>query len=402
MGYIWYTLDNTSKNCYIERLTTVMNFLDPLTIRIPRKYLLISIAFLAVLAILVVVKIIVWQPAIIEPNAIVQETPKVILDLSVEEQKNNIVFPFTVSSSTLLTDQEYTEVKKYLVDLVKNETSTASLVILQILMDQYPSVSRSCHGLVHDIGHETYAKHNDFAAAMAYRDDICGSGFLHGVIESHFAKVDNVFEEMDTICNAYTTLNEKAKCYHGVGHGIMFYTENDLPGSITYCDRYPEQEARVRCAEGIFMENFNTEQKDHVSEYLDEQNPASICETQKSIYKGTCYFYAPLHYLSLYTDAYTEALVWCTTLDKEFQAVCASGVGSRAIKQHITSPHFVEKVCLSGTKAQFKSCLDGMVSYYLVHVDSLSKAKEMCLTLDQSSQQACEWSVLYREDFFPI
>lgn len=379
-----------------------MNFLDPLTIRIPRKYLLAGFALLVVLAIFVGIKILLWQSDIIEHNTAVQEIPELIVEPDSEEKKNAVVFPFAISSLTLLTNQEYTDVKKYLTDLIKNETPTASLSALQILMDKYPSVSRSCHGLVHEIGHETYAEHNDFAAAMAYRDDICGSGFLHGVIESHFAKVDNVFQEMDTICHVYTTLNEKAKCYHGVGHGIMFYTENDLPGSVIYCDRYSEKEARVRCAEGVFMENFNTEQKDHVSQYLDEQNPASICETQPSLYKGTCYYYAPLHYLSLHIDGYTEALTWCATLEKEYQAICASGVGSRAIKQHITNPRFVEKVCKSGTKAQFTSCLDGMVSYYLVHVDSLNKAKDMCFTLGQSSQQACEWSVMYREDFFPL
>lgn len=377
-----------------------MNLLDAQTIHIPRKYLFASFLVLFLLCILVLVKMLfldVSAAVVLPPSERVKEV-EVMIEPPIEEV---VILPFTLSTSTILTDTEYTKVQNYVIDLVKKESPAVALAQLKVLMKDSAAVSRSCHGLVHEIGHETYGKYNDFAAAMAYREDMCGSGFLHGVIETHFAKVDNVFKEMDTICNTYVTLNDKAKCYHGVGHGIMFYTENDLPMSIEHCDRYPDQEAKVRCAEGVFMENFNTEQKDHLSTYLDETNPASVCVTQPSIYKGTCYFYAPLHYLSLHVDAYEEALTWCLDQESGYQAVCASGVGSRAIKQHITNPKYVEKVCASGTPAQFKSCLDGMVSYYLVHVDSLSKAKEMCWTLKESSQQACEWSVMYREDFFP-
>lgn len=377
-----------------------MNLLDSQAIHIPRKYLFISIAVLFLLGVLVAVKMVVY-PVPQKSVVYASEPEETLTSITPLTEGGVVILPFVLSTSTILTPVEYAKVQTYVLDLVKKESPTVALTQLKVLMKENASVSRSCHGIVHEIGHETYRKYNDFAAAMAYREDICGSGFLHGVIETHFAKVDNVFKEMDTICNTYSTLNDKAKCYHGVGHGIMFYTENDLPVSIEHCDRYPDQEAKVRCAEGVFMENFNTEQKDHLSVYLDNVNPASICVNQPSLYKGTCYFYTPLHYLSLHVDAYEEALTWCLDQEPGYQAVCASGVGSRAIKQHITNPKYVEKVCASGTPAQFKACLDGMVSYYLVHVDSLSKAKEMCWTLKESSQQACEWSVMYREDFFP-
>ncbi len=380
---------------------SLLNFFDSLYMHISRTYIIFGFIILALLAIAAGAKSIFFDlPVQKNENASVAIVEPVV-EVAPVPIEEHIDLPFSFNTSTILSKEETEQVKTYFSELIQTESPKVALSQMRILTNEYPSISRICHDLVHEIGHQTYEKYGDFASSMAYRENMCGSGFLHGVIETHFAKVDNVFTEMDTICDTYTTTNDKAKCYHGVGHGIMYYSQNDLPISIERCDRYQDSEAKLRCAEGVFMENFNTDNDDHVSLYLDEQNPASVCVDLPPIYKGTCYFYAPLHYLSLHVDAYEEALVWCTTQETDFQPVCASGVGSRAIKQHITSPQYVEHMCMSGTPDQERACLDGMVSYYLVHVDSLSKARDMCFTLKASNQQACESSVFKRKDFFP-
>jgi hypothetical protein len=88
---------------------------------------------------------------------------------------------------------------------------------------------------------------------MEFQSDICGSGYIHGVIEEHFAHVKDVNTEMFKVC-----ATQEGKCFHGVGHGFMYYTYNDLPQSLQLCDKYTDSFARINCYDGVFMENFAT------------------------------------------------------------------------------------------------------------------------------------------------
>lgn len=370
--------------------------------RFRRSSPIFSYAVLACLGLVILALGVILKQTIhrVRLSATVSELPKnhVVPVQALEEVVPTVLFP---TSTSILSKTDYAKAQAQLDMLITSSSPALALETLKSWMSLYPGISRSCHGLVHHIGHEVYKKYGDFAEAMKSQDDVCGSGFLHGVIESHFATVADVQAEMNTICNAYTTTHTQAKCYHGVGHGIMFYTNNDLPKSVAYCGQYTEKEATIRCAEGVFMENFNTETDAHASLYLNAENPAEVCVNQPGAFKAACYFYAPLHYLSIHVDAYADALSWCLEQKAGYTNICAMGVGSRAIKQHIADPVFVESVCAAGTAEQMRWCLDGMVSYYLVHVDSLAKARSMCSLLREDHQELCFASIASRKGAFP-
>jgi hypothetical protein len=97
---------------------------------------------------------------------------------------------------------------------------------------------------------------------MKYRDELCNSGYLHGIIESKFSQSEDVFADMKAMCGRYEPGRYMSwQCYHGIGHGAMFYTSNDLPRSLEMCDGFEDEFERSSCANGVFMENFNTEQR---------------------------------------------------------------------------------------------------------------------------------------------
>jgi hypothetical protein len=77
------------------------------------------------------------------------------------------------------------------------------------------------------------------------------------------------------------------------------------------CDGFEDEFGRSSCANGVFMENFNTEQKAHVSKYLKESDPFYPCAKQAERHKADCYLYAPTYYLDLGGDDYAAALEWC-------------------------------------------------------------------------------------------
>lgn len=298
-----------------------------------------------------------------------------------------------------LSEKEYKSLQKKLTQLVIDKSVRDAIEYLSLEMEK-PEVSNSCHGLVHEIGHMAYIKYGDFAKAVSYQDDICGSGYLHGVIEQHFRRTTDILTTLQTICgNIETTID--GKCLHGVGHGLMYYTNNDLPKSLALCTSYLLDSAKVYCSEGVFMENFSSLQEFHPTSYLTPDNPFYPCPTVSSLFKDGCYFYAPEYFLSLHPREYVQALRWCESAETPFAIRCINGVGSRTMKQNINNPALSESVCLRGkNQGEVIACIDGMVSYHLVNFNSIKQTEKMCYSLIKQNQKICLSSLTQRKGLF--
>lgn len=302
---------------------------------------------------------------------------------------------------TKLSQEEYTYLQKELFSLIDAQNPRAALARVNELSDAHPAVLRSCHALVHEIGHHSYEKYNDFVKVLEFSDEVCASGYLHGIVEAHFAHLKgDVFAHMKTLCNTPAIAGQVQRCYHAVGHGLMYYTNNDLPLSLSTCDAYPTSTGRVRCAEGVFMENFNTDRKLHPSSYLNPADPFYPCADQPGSYKAICYFYAPVFHLTLFNDDYGKSLQWCMTAPGPYRSACTTGLATRIMKQHIKDPAFVENICMQGAPSQLAPCIDGMVSYYIVDSNSIEKTLTMCTTLQEANRAACVRSTQARRPAF--
>lgn len=300
-----------------------------------------------------------------------------------------------------LSSEEYKNTKNELIEHMKQKNPRVALETLREKMKSNQAITRSCHDLVHEIGHAAYEKYDDFGQAMQYQDELCNSGYLHGIIENHFSKSNDIFTTMNTVCNQYSPKSFIGwECLHGVGHGLMYFTENNLPKSISFCEEYADIFSRQTCINGVFMENFNVDQKLHVSKYLDANNPMSPCTQQKPKYKTDCYLYAPTYFLSLHKNEYLDALQWCKTAEDEFQLTCATGVGSQAIKENIANPKFVESLCMQGSRDATNACIAGMVGLYINHFGGLNEAKMLCTKLEKTNQKICEQTIVSQQTLF--
>ncbi len=253
---------------------------------------------------------------------------------------------------------------------------------------------RLCHPLIHAIGHAAYAKYGDFGSAMQYQDEICNSGYLHGIIETHFSESDDIFSALKTVCSPYPKETYLSwQCFHGVGHGVMFYTKNDLPQSLELCDSYRKRFERNSCVNGVFIENFNTNQKMHPSAYLDDTDYFYPCYEQKLRHRIDCYIYAPTFYLSVNENDYTSALKWCEQASKSYRSICAQGVGGQAIKENVSEPKKIERVCESNRRSQVTPCIVGMSLLYLYHHGDTPPARAMCEELTRPNRRTCKDAV---------
>lgn len=286
--------------------------------------------------------------------------------------------------------------KQDLIQLVYSKGPGAALTKLEELSNSSNNILANCHSIGHEIGRAAYKKYFNVDTALEYATELCGSAYIHGVIEERTARSKDIFTEIKKMCQP-----NSGNCFHAVGHGLMYYTGNDIPKAVQICDTLFTNAQKSFCSEGIFMEHFNTDISVHLDKYLSETNVFYPCSDQKLLYKGACYFYAPDYYLHLHRDDYIGILTLCNSVEQGFVLTCINGIGSRTMKRNIKDPKFVESICMHAKPDQAKYCIDGMTSYYLVHFYSLEKGKELCNMLEDSNKPQCFLSVENRKKLFP-
>lgn len=293
----------------------------------------------------------------------------------------------TVSS---MSENEYAYLRDRFVATVDQEDPRAALNQLRSQSANDQRVLKSCHALVHEIGHAAYEKFDDVAMALAYQDEICGAGYTHGVIESYIAKVGYSVERLKSLCENYTG-KDRANCYHGVGHGLMDYSGNNIPASLQACDQMPLPEDRIRCDEGLYMEYFDGDKNVHPTKQ-DEELFAACKEDNKPYQKGACYFYAPLKYLNEHPGAYDDMFATCRDAEEGYVATCIKGAASRITKENIKNISFVSWMCTKQAKHQ-RACAEGIGSYYYTHYGDPEKVRGMCEALPKDYPAACMRSI---------
>ena len=114
-----------------------------------------------------------------------------------------------------------------------------------------------CHHLAHDFGHVGFEVQGTLAAAMRAGDASCLNGYYHGVVEAavqHAAsqgplEITRMCTELRGDSLAYDA------CVHGLGHGLMHVSRDDVMLSRRRCADLPDDYARRRCRGGVYMEN---------------------------------------------------------------------------------------------------------------------------------------------------
>jgi len=277
-----------------------------------------------------------------------------------------------------------------LLALAESETPKAALVELRRRMAADDALAASCHPIVHAIGRAAFARFGDFAQSLLYQDEVCNSGYLHGVIEGFFSAAENVDAAMATACGETRPQSfESWECHHGVGHGIMIYAANDLDRSLELCDSYDDRFAGASCANGVFMEYFNPERLPATAALADASELFAPCDERKRRHRPDCYLYLPVVYLQRRERDYAGALRWCETAKRAYRSTCAKGVGGQAVKENINDPKAIERVCMGASAPRVKDCIGGMVGLFMNHHGGLAPARALCAELEPANRRNC-------------
>lgn len=296
-----------------------------------------------------------------------------------------------IKSLKLSTD-EYGTVRDELFQKLKKENPRAAIELLKKKMADNPAVLQSCHELLHEVGRESYRKYKDFGMAAQYQDEVCVSGYIHGIIEEYFQQAEDVDVAMLSVCEKYP----KGKyitweCYHGIGHGLMYFSDNDLPLSVQKCGLFKDTFAQSACANGAYMENFNADEVVHPSRYLDPKDPFSPC--RNSVFRTDCFMNVAIYTLKAQNYHYQKVFDMCRAFTGGDRSSCTLGAGVQMTRRNMDDVDFIDDFCMHQKDDQVEPCYDGVVSWYVGFYGSIKEARHVCNEIDMRYRPMCEKAV---------
>jgi hypothetical protein len=295
-----------------------------------------------------------------------------------------------VKASSKISDndpyKEFKEYKSILVKIVNEKDPRVALEKLNADIQSVKVVQENCHSFTHAVGNAALAKfENDTKQAIKYNVDVCGGGYIHGIIEKYLQLTPNASNEILNLCSDVSDFG----CFHALGHGLMLMNKYDIVASVDGCQKLKSPDQKVFCGEGIFMENFDSENaEDSEKPFLNSTQPNEICSNYINPYRNACFYYSG-RYIFKANKNPIDSLQICTQAPTDQDSAdCVRGMSAGILRSDLLNPSKMEKYCDS-IPSFITSCLEGGVNYYLFMLKDESKARvEMCDKFEDSSNKS--------------
>lgn len=169
---------------------------------------------------------------------------------------------------------------------------------LRVLKGIELETNGDCHNRAHEAGRMAYELFGPAAFALASHE--CQSGGFHGATEALFASrgTANLAEDVAVLCSDAVNPFIRHQCLHGIGHGIMAWSNYELHQSLELCDSVPVRLDQQSCYSGVYMENVVgglSGVMGHTTEYLRPDDPVYPCDVVAERYQADCYHYQTSH-----------------------------------------------------------------------------------------------------------
>ena len=177
----------------------------------------------------------------------------------------------------------------------------------------------------------------------------CNSGYYHGVLQVALAGLPRnvVVKKSQHLCSAPAVNTEEFllyQCVHGLGHGLMIYSGDDLPWSLRTCHKLLTDFDRVSCTGGVFMQNLDTTMG--TSRYLSTKDPIYPCNTVVERDKVYCYLMVTSRINTLDGYNWRKTADWCRRSERGWVETCFESYGRDASGSSEYDPAKTIALCL--------------------------------------------------------
>lgn len=279
---------------------------------------------------------------------------------------------------------------------------------LQVLKQIELESGSNCHDRAHEAGRISYEMFGPAAFALATHD--CQSGGQHGAIEAMFAErgTANLSSDIAALCDSTANAFFRHQCVHGVGHGLMAWTNYDLPTALGLCDNAQNQD-RDSCYSGIYMENVVgglSGAMGHVTEYLREGDPIYPCDIVEPQYQPACYFYQTTRMATVLNWDMAAVAALCDQAPANSRSLCFRSYGRDAANLAADDPAETIGHCRHAAYViDNADCIWEAVQNGFWEPVGADRAVAFCALLDADptahpeSRDACYGSIVLQADF---
>jgi hypothetical protein len=262
--------------------------------------------------------------------------------------------------------------------------------LLDALEDGFPS----CHDHAHELGKAAYGTLRDMAGVLRVCQTRCVSGCMHGVLMEAFTERPGALRaQIATLCDgeAFRQVHKKGDCVHGVGHGVAYVSDYDIPRALALCEAVGDRAYQYYCASGAYMQLFMTFQK-QISARADHYP----CDEAKR-FAAACYRYKIFFMLvraSTRGEGLEAVAAECLGLPARVQPACFHGIGHANVGFVAQAPARIHTVCERGPAAAQWLCIQGVVEK-LAELDEPA-AVRVCAELRGKNAEVCREAVRNR------
>jgi hypothetical protein len=278
----------------------------------------------------------------------------------------------------------------------------AALAELSTMLGQdVPAVRGDCHTIAHIIGSATLTRfRGDAASAMGYGSMICGSGYYHGLIEYALRGASTQTELVDKVkamCSDTKSLNTtflRYQCVHGLGHGVMIFSGNNLPWALSMCDKLADTWSQQSCSGGVFMQNFNPPNKLNPfrSSWVRKSDLLYPCDWVRVKYKFYCYLQITEHLLASTRYDWKRVAQLCESASKPWDGICFQSFGRDASGASRYRPEPAAKYCaLAG--AHIGDCVFGVARDFVNNDAKGERAAGFCRLVATAVRGVCFYGI---------
>jgi mono/diheme cytochrome c family protein len=274
-----------------------------------------------------------------------------------------------------------------------------ALARLATYMQTNENVNSGCHQIAHEIGHAGYTRyHGNAAQALANGSMTCWSGYYHGVIERAFggvprAKVASIARSLCSGSAIRKTYFLAYQCVHGLGHGLMIYSLNDLPYSLHVCNELATQWDQVSCTGGVFMQNFLPGPMQLApTKWLKKSDLLYPCDAVKRRDKLYCYLMVTSRILPATGYDWKRTASWCRRAERGWVATCFQSFGRDASGFSIQNGRRIVQLCrLAGSME--RECIYGGARDLTSNDAGPRRAIQMCLLAAAATRSYCFYGI---------
>jgi cytochrome c553 len=261
------------------------------------------------------------------------------------------------------------------------------------------TVNSGCHQIAHEIGHAGYVRYHDNAAkALANGSMTCWSGYYHGVIERAFggvprSKVASIARNLCTGKEINRTYFLLYQCVHGLGHGLMIYSLNDLPYSLHVCDELATTWDQTSCTGGVFMQNFLPGPMQIApTKWVRKKDLLYPCDVVKKRDKLYCYLMVTSRILPVVHYDFRTAASWCRRAESGWVAICFQSFGRDASGFTVQNARKIVQLCrLAGSME--RECVYGGARDLTSNDAGPARAIRMCLLAPAATRAYCFYGI---------